>query len=356
MSRKLLLGGASALAILVAASAADAATFITPGEASFTASVTGEYSFEALGASGGNFQQTLGGLGAGVSGDLFLTAGEQLTLFVGGRGGDAFVPGFGYAGGGGGGSFIFLGTGTSAANLLAAAGGGGGAGISSGGGSGLAGQNGGNSRGAGGYVGVGGVGGGGGGGGNYARYSGGGAGVKSAGSDGAQAGYGASGYGGHTFPTPTGGNGQDAGASGGFGGGGGAAASAPAGAATRAAVGAPFTAVAATAANVPSSAMAAEAAVLLFPPWSAMERRPPAKFGRRLYRHCAADSRGPRTFDLGDDARRLCRPRLARADAQAQDLAGLTRRLLRVNADRCSRPPKPTRRPSPTLTSRPRLA
>ena len=201
------------------ASAADAATFTTPGEASFRATVTGEYSFEAQGASGGNFQQTLGALGAGVSGDLFLTAGEQLTLFVGGRGGDAFVPGFGYAGGGGGGSFIFLGTGTSAANLLAAAGGGGGAGISSGGGSGLAGQNGGNSRGAGGYVGVGGVGGGGGGGGNYARYSGGGAGVKSAGSDGAQAGYGASGYSGHTFPTPTGGNGQDAGGSGGFGGG-----------------------------------------------------------------------------------------------------------------------------------------
>ena len=89
MSRKLLLGGASALAILVAAYAADAATFITPGEASFTATVTGEYSFEALGASGGNFQQTPGGLGAEVSGELFLTAGEQLTLFVGGRGGDA---------------------------------------------------------------------------------------------------------------------------------------------------------------------------------------------------------------------------------------------------------------------------
>ena len=273
------------------------------------------------------------------SGDLFLTAGEQLTLFVGGRGGDAFVPGFGYAGGGGWGSFIFLGTGTSAANLLAAAGGGGGAGISSGGGSGLAGQNGGNSRGAGGYVGVGGVGGGGGGGGNYARYSGGGgAGVKSAGSDGAQAGYGASGYSGHTFPTPTGGNGQDAGGSGGFGGG----------------------------ALYRSCGYGCEGPIVGYGGGgggsfvSTLVSNGATAAGQNsgdgFYRHCAADPRGPRTFDLGDDARRLCRPRLARADAQAQDRAGLTRRLLGVKADRCSRPPKPTRRPSPTLTSRPRLA
>src|ERR1700677_2081358 len=88
----------------------------------FTAAVSGEYSLEALGASGGNQQERAhGGLGAEVSGDLFLTAGEDLTLFVGGQG--AYGAGL-QGGGGGGGSFVFHGT-----DLLAAAGGGGGAGV-----------------------------------------------------------------------------------------------------------------------------------------------------------------------------------------------------------------------------------
>src|SRR6202453_5466268 len=86
----------------------------------FTAAVSGEYSLEALGASGGNQQERAhGGLAAEVSGDLFLTAGEDRTLFVGGQG--AYGAGL-QGGGGGGGSFVFHGT-----DLLAAAGGGGGA-------------------------------------------------------------------------------------------------------------------------------------------------------------------------------------------------------------------------------------
>ncbi len=84
MSRKLLLAGASALAILVAAGAADAKTFSMPGQFSFTAPVSGEYALEALGGSGGNSFSFSGGLGAEVSGDIALTAGEKLTLYVGG--------------------------------------------------------------------------------------------------------------------------------------------------------------------------------------------------------------------------------------------------------------------------------
>jgi PEP-CTERM motif len=69
----------------------------------------------------------LGGLGAEVSGDVFLTAGEDLTLFVGGQGGSG-----GGAGGGGGG---------------------GGAGFNIGGGPGLAGKDGGTGGASGGGVG-----------------------------------------------------------------------------------------------------------------------------------------------------------------------------------------------------------
>jgi hypothetical protein len=113
-----LLAGASALAILACAAEANAETFTIPGMFSFTASVSGEYAVELLGASGGNptvVRPVVGGLGAEVSGDVFLTAGEDLTLFVGGQGGSGLI-----AGGGGGGSFVFLGT-----DVLAVAGGGG---------------------------------------------------------------------------------------------------------------------------------------------------------------------------------------------------------------------------------------
>jgi hypothetical protein len=171
-TKAFLLAGASALAILASGAAANAETFaFTGGVQTFNVSVSGEYAVELLGASGGiGFINRFDpGPGAEVSGDVFLTAGEDLTLFVGGQGG------FGTnAGGGGGGSFVFNGT-----DVLAVAGGGGGAGFNDSGGPGLAGTSGG----AGGYSGgVGGMGGTGGGGG----YGGGGAGVKT----------GAAGYGG----------------------------------------------------------------------------------------------------------------------------------------------------------------
>src|ERR1700677_1158314 len=129
-TKAFLLAGASALAILACAAEANAETFTMPGMFSFTAAVSGEYAVELLGASGGNSSLgALGGAGAEVSGDVFLTAGEDLTLFIGGQGGSGS-----YAGGGGGGSFVF-----GPSGLLAVAGGGGGGGEGSVGGPGLAG-------------------------------------------------------------------------------------------------------------------------------------------------------------------------------------------------------------------------
>jgi hypothetical protein len=70
MSRKVLLARASALAMLVAAGAADAETFTftTPGFFVFTVPVTGEYLIGISGASGGsNVAANLpGGLGASI--------------------------------------------------------------------------------------------------------------------------------------------------------------------------------------------------------------------------------------------------------------------------------------------------
>jgi hypothetical protein len=92
---------------------------------------TGEYALDVFGASGGGSAGGgVGGLGAEVSGDISLTAGETLTLFVGGRGQSIFIGG----GGGGGGGFVFLG-----ASVLAVAGGGGGGGDAVGGGAGYGG-------------------------------------------------------------------------------------------------------------------------------------------------------------------------------------------------------------------------
>src|SRR5580693_9245900 len=103
-TRTFLLAGASALAILASAAEANAETFAFTGAVqSFTASVSGEYAVELLGASGGNN----GGLGAEVSGDVFLTGGEDLTLVVGGQGGAGGLGG----GGGGGGNPVIGGVG-----------------------------------------------------------------------------------------------------------------------------------------------------------------------------------------------------------------------------------------------------
>jgi hypothetical protein len=203
-TRVLLLAGASALAILACAAEANAETFTMPGMFSFIASASGEYAVELLGASGGNsiFLHTdvVGGLGAEVSGDIFLTKGEDLTLFVGGQGGSVTFVG----GGGGGGSFVLHGT-----DVLAGAGGGGGAAYSDGG-PGLAGTSGGAGEASeGGKGGVGGTGGAGGygGGGGSGGYGGGGGGGSSGG--------GGSGFSGG------GGGGSVAGGGGGYGGGGG---------------------------------------------------------------------------------------------------------------------------------------
>ena len=187
-TRAFLLAGASALAILASAAEANAETFAFTGAVqTFAATVSGEYAVELLGASGGksNVFDLAGGLGAEVSGDVFLTAGEDLTLFVGGQGGSGFL-----AGGGGGGSFVFHGT-----DVLAVAGGGGGGAIN-GGGPGLAGTSGGTGEGQ--LGGKGGMGGNGGRAGDDAG-GGGGAGVN-------------------TGPAGYGGNGLDPGVFGGFGG------------------------------------------------------------------------------------------------------------------------------------------
>jgi PEP-CTERM motif len=206
-TRALLLAGASALAILTCAAEANAETFTMPGMFSFTASVSGEYAVELLGASGGksNVFDLAGGLGAEVSGDVFLTAGEDLTLFVGGQGGSGLL-----AGGGGGGSFVFNGT-----DVLAVAGGGGGGSLLDGG-PGLAGTTGGTGEGQ--LGGKGGMGGNGGGG-AAEGGGGGGAGVNTgpAGDGGNGAGYG----GGLGGKFPNGGAVGKYAGGGGFGGGGG---------------------------------------------------------------------------------------------------------------------------------------
>lgn len=96
----------------------------------------GLYQITAFGAQGGNsasdYGAMLGGLGAEVSGEFNLTAGEVLNIVVGGQGnnGAAWDPNT-YscgAGGGGGGTFVYGST-----ELLEVAGGGGGGGQHDGG-------------------------------------------------------------------------------------------------------------------------------------------------------------------------------------------------------------------------------
>lgn len=193
----------------------------------FTVPQTGLYDILAFGAQGGTGASGgAGGLGAEVGGDFLLTAGQTLTIAVGGAGSATSFTG----GGGGGGSFVVLG---STALVVAGGGGGGGyVGLAGGPGqvgtSGLAGGNGigGNGTpGAGGAGGTDGAGGGGGGGGRRPDGSfassggGGGGGFDSAGGGG---GGGNGGGGGASFAGGLGG-GSSYGATGGFGGGGGSA-------------------------------------------------------------------------------------------------------------------------------------
>lgn len=204
--------------------------------------VSGIYEITADGAQGGD---PSGGLGATVSGDIYLTAGTTLELIVGGRGGSDV------AGGGGGGSFVIETTG-GVVTILAVAGGGGGgvAGRTNGSGDGgettpTGGNGGGASGGLGGALGRGGagggsvVGGGGGGGGLFGKGgnaaidgAGGGGGGSILGSGGAggsagsigsdgSGGYGGGGGGGGLFLSPAGGGGGGYGGGGGGGSGGG---------------------------------------------------------------------------------------------------------------------------------------
>lgn len=103
-----------------AAYGAGVVTINTQGIQEWKVPVTGKYSLQAMGASGGygsNYGVNLGGLGADIKGEYNLTAGQVLKIVVGQTGGIPVA-----AGGGGGGSFIV----TSANLPLVIAGGGGG--------------------------------------------------------------------------------------------------------------------------------------------------------------------------------------------------------------------------------------
>jgi hypothetical protein len=108
------LGSALTLALSLAAvagAAARAETFEFSGAVvTYTIPMTGVYHIVAAGAQGGTSNSgTPGGLGALMSGDVFLTAGTALDIVVGGSPlpllADSGLSDGG--GGGGGGSFVF---------------------------------------------------------------------------------------------------------------------------------------------------------------------------------------------------------------------------------------------------------
>ena len=109
-------------------------TINTMGIQEWVVPASGIYRIEALGASGGdggdlanggNDGDYSGGLGAKMSGDFSLTAGEKLYLLVGQQG----LSHYNYNGSGGGGSFVAKGAQLTQASPLLVAGGGGGGGI-----------------------------------------------------------------------------------------------------------------------------------------------------------------------------------------------------------------------------------
>ena len=193
--------------LLTAAASVQAAPVVfsyTGGADSYIVPTSGTYDIVAYGGQGGGSGSQNGGLGAQIEGTFLLTAGDTLSLIVGGQGAAA-ASGFGA--GGGGGSFVYDASSTA---ILVVAGGGGGAYVAAGndartatsGGLGVG------TRASYGYGGTGGFGGG-------ARTGGGGGGGFFGG------GVSGSGGGGGSFSSPTGGAAGGAGGAGGFGGGGG---------------------------------------------------------------------------------------------------------------------------------------
>ena len=130
-----LLAGSSLATLLAAAGVANAGPVVfsssTPGLASFTVATSGIYDILVKGAQGGiplvltvsGGSAGVAGLGGTESGDLALTAGEQLSIMVGGEGSTPSGLPAGGSAGGGGGSFVVAVTGNTP---LAIAGGGGG--------------------------------------------------------------------------------------------------------------------------------------------------------------------------------------------------------------------------------------
>lgn len=122
-SKRWLLAGASAVAILAGVYAAQAAIYDVPGLYTFVAPSAGTYVIDVWGAQGGASGATSGGLGAGVGVDVTLSAGEDVLVYVGAQGGYGPAAGGGggssaallapmeglVAGGGGGGGFTFAG-------------------------------------------------------------------------------------------------------------------------------------------------------------------------------------------------------------------------------------------------------
>src|ERR1700722_8612955 len=110
---RMLLAGASALAMTVASAEAGATTFdFTASLVSWTVPTNGVYVITAYGAQGGSGDLVAGGLGAEAGGYIPLSAGTMLAVIAGGQGAPEA----------GGGSFVFN---ITDGSYLVAAGGGG---------------------------------------------------------------------------------------------------------------------------------------------------------------------------------------------------------------------------------------
>jgi T5SS/PEP-CTERM-associated repeat protein len=117
--------------VLSSSASAQSTNFVYTGlVVTYTIPVTGNYDFTVAGAKGGDYSNTIytGGLGAVLSGEIYLTNGTVLDIAVGGVGANGLYnggsSGTNYGAGGGGGTFIY--TATNAPLMIAGGGGGGG--------------------------------------------------------------------------------------------------------------------------------------------------------------------------------------------------------------------------------------